>query len=65
VLATFDTGDGPAGADPTFAVARSARVLGVTGDKAVTVALSPDEAPRVAFAIAKATVTLALTSSNG
>jgi hypothetical protein len=41
-------------------------VLAVNGDKAVTVALSPDEAPRVAFAIAKATVTLALTSTaNG
>jgi Flp pilus assembly protein CpaB len=62
VLATFDAGDGPAGAEPTFAVARSAPVLAVSGDKSVTVALSPEEAPRVAFAIAKATVTLALTN---
>ena len=58
VLASFDT---PDGAEPTFPVAVAALVVDVEPDKAVTVAVSPTEAPRVAFAIAKATVTLALT----
>jgi Flp pilus assembly protein CpaB len=53
VLATFD-------AQPTFAVATGAAVLAVTDGKAVTVAVTPDEAPRVAFALAQGTVTLAL-----
>lgn len=54
VLATFDQ-------EPTFAVATGAGVLAVDGDgKAVTVGLSTDEAPRVAFALAEGTVTLAL-----
>ena len=64
VLATFDVVDGPAGDDvaaaPTFPVATAAVVLDVA-DEAVTVAVSADEAPRVAFALARATVTLALT----
>ncbi|MEY2569085.1 MAG: pilus assembly protein CpaB [Actinomycetota bacterium] len=53
VLVTFDK-------EPTFAVAEGAGVLAVTdAGKSVTVALTPDEAPRVAFALAQGTVTLA------
>ena len=59
VLATFDTTEG--GTEPTFAVATEALVVDVT-EEAVTVAVSPEEAPRVAFATARGTVTLALTS---
>jgi len=44
---------------PTFPVARAALVVGV-GDEAVTVAVRPDEVPRVAFALARGTVALAL-----
>lgn len=59
-----DEGDGDpsaarAGA-PTFPVATDAMVLDA-GEESVTIAVSPDEAPRVAFAIARGTVTLALT----
>jgi Flp pilus assembly protein CpaB len=54
VLATFE------GDEPTFAVASSAAVLAVTRDKSVTVAVTADEAPRVAFALAQGAVTLAL-----
>jgi Flp pilus assembly protein CpaB len=61
VLASFEVADAPPGTDPTFPVAVAAVVLKVVPDKAVTIAVTPDEAPRVAFAIAKATVTLALT----
>lgn len=46
---------------PTFPVAEAALVVDV-GDESVTVAVGPDEAPRVAFALARGTVTLALTS---
>ncbi|MDP9070437.1 MAG: hypothetical protein M3N68_03965, partial [Actinomycetota bacterium] len=59
VLATFEVAE-DAG-EPTFPVATSALVVDVA-DEAVTVAVSPDEAPRVAFAIARATVTLALST---
>ena len=59
VLATFETAE-DAG-QPTFPVATSALVVAV-GDEAVTVAVSTDEAPRVAFAIARGTVTLALSA---
>lgn len=48
-------------AAPTFPVATAALVVDV-GAEAVTVAVSVDEAPRVAFALARGTVTLALTS---
>ncbi|HET7489336.1 MAG TPA: SAF domain-containing protein [Acidimicrobiales bacterium] len=58
VLATFDQ---PDGADaPTFPVAAGALVVTAGGDS-VTVAVSESEAPRVAFALARGTVTLALT----
>lgn len=73
VLATFDTeagasaeagGEAPgeAGA-PTFPVATGALVIDA-GEESVTVAVSPDEAPRVAFALARGIVTLALTSRS-
>lgn len=77
VLATFDVpgepvaGAGVAGVDegtasaapaPTFPVATAALVVDV-GDEAVTVAVTDDESPRVAFALARGTVTLALTGS--
>lgn len=74
VLATFDvaggpadTGDGGGGAAapapaPTFPVAVAALVVDV-GDDAVTVAVAAEEAPRVAFALARGTVTLALTAA--
>jgi Flp pilus assembly protein CpaB len=54
VLATFE------GDEPTFAVASGAAVLAVAPGKAVTVAVTADEAPRVAFALAQGAVTLAL-----
>lgn len=66
VLATFDVGDelgGPPSSDgggaPSFAVASNAEVLSVTAG-AITLAVNVREAPRVAFALAKAAVTLAL-----
>lgn len=58
VLVTFapDTvGDG----EPTFAVARSAAVVDV-GEEAVTLAVTEDEASRVAFALTAGVVTLTL-----
>lgn len=60
VLATFDTGDTGDGA-PTAPVALGALVIDVRPD-AVTVAVPTADAPKVAFAIAKAAITLALTS---
>lgn len=65
VLATFDVaGDSSAAApaEPTFAVAQGALVVDA-GEDGVTVAVSPEEAPRVAFALARGTVTLALAGS--
>lgn len=47
---------------PTFPVATDAVVIDA-GEESVTIAVSPDEAPRVAFAISRGTVTLALTGS--
>lgn len=63
VLATFASSDTAAGRDPTFPVAVNALVLDVT-DNAITVAVTEHEAPRVAFALAQGTITLALTSSG-
>jgi Flp pilus assembly protein CpaB len=62
VLATFESAgaDGAEG-DPTVAVAESAVVVDV-GEGSVTVAVEPQAAARVAFAVARGTVTLALTS---
>lgn len=61
VVATFDPGVAGDG-DPTFAVARRALVIDV-GDDSVTVAVTADEAPRVAYALAVGTVALVLTGS--
>ena len=60
VLATFDPLVAPEGQDPTVTVARAATVVSVR-NRAVTVAVSQGEAPRVAFALSQATITLALT----
>jgi hypothetical protein len=57
VLATFDTG--ATGAEPTVVVARDALVV-AHADDAVTVAVERDIAPRVAYALAAGTITLAL-----
>jgi Flp pilus assembly protein CpaB len=60
VLATFDPLITPRGEDPTVTVAHAATVVGV-GGRAVTVAVTEAEAPRVAFALSQATITLART----
>jgi Flp pilus assembly protein CpaB len=62
VLATFDPET--AAAEPTFPVAVGARVLS-RDDESVTVAVPARDAPRVAFAIAAGTVTLALGGDIG
>ncbi len=64
VLVTFDVGDGldantESAAAPSFAVASGAEVLAVT-PRALTLAVDADDAPRVAFALAKGAVTVAL-----
>lgn len=64
VLATFDLaevageGQGHAATDPTVVVAAGATVAEVA-DGAVTVAVPAEVAPRLAFAMARATITLA------
>ena len=58
VLATFDP-DLAEGADPTVAVAREAAVVDVR-EEAVVVAVTPSQAPRVAFAVAAGAVALAV-----
>ena len=60
VLATFDDlADAAEGSPPTFRVATHALVVDV-GDESAAVAVSPEEAARVAFALASGVVTLAL-----
>ena len=59
VLATFDPSGGAEGSPPTFPVAIGAVVVDV-GDESAAVAVTPDEAARVAFALASGVVTLAL-----
>ena len=61
VIATFEVGDdtGASSTQPSFAVASNAEVLEVTA-QAITVAVREREAPRLAFALAKAAVTIAL-----
>lgn len=61
VLATFEPA--PVGSDPTFSVAEAAMVLEV-GPEAVTVAVAPEEARRVAYALAKGAVTLAVSGTR-
>lgn len=58
VLATFETAEGDT--EPTFAVASTAQVLDVA-EESVTVAVSVEEAARVALALSRGTVTLAAT----
>lgn len=58
VLATFDASGG-GDQEPTFPVATGAVIVAV-GPDAATVAVSPDEAKRVAFAVTRGTVTLAV-----
>lgn len=60
LLATFDPLVAPAGEDPTVTVAQAATVVSVRG-RSITVAVTEAEAPRVAFALSQATITLALT----
>ena len=62
VLATFDPATpAVAGKEPTFPVAVNAPVIDVGGD-AVTIAVDPEEAKRVAFATAHGAVTVVLSS---
>ena len=62
VLATFDPATAAAaGKEPTFPVAVGAQVIDVGGE-AVTIAVDPEEAKRVAFAIAHGAVTVVLAS---
>jgi pilus assembly protein CpaB len=61
VLATFESASGADDGDPTVAVAESAVVVDVA-EGSVTVAVEPPAAARVAFAMARGTVTLVLTS---
>ena len=62
VLATFDPAtSAAAGKDPTFPVAVGASVIDVAGE-AVTIAVDPEEAKRVAFASAHGAVTVVLSS---
>jgi Flp pilus assembly protein CpaB len=58
VLGTFDSKDG---GEPTFPVASGAVVVDVGGDSAA-VAVTPDEARRVAFAVAHGAVSVAVTA---
>lgn len=62
VLVTFDPELGADG-EPTFAVARAARVVHV-GDDAVTVAVDEAEAAKVAYALAAGSVTLVLSGTS-
>jgi Flp pilus assembly protein CpaB len=64
VIATFDVGDDLENANtaaPAVAVAAGAEVLAVA-PRALTVAVAADDAPRVAFALAKGAVTVVLRS---
>jgi len=62
VLATFDPASPEAaGKEPTFPVAVNSQVIEV-GAEAVTIAVDPEEAKRVAFAIAHGAVTVVLSS---
>ena len=61
VLATLDpAAASAAGTEPTFPVATAASVIDVR-EESVTIAVSPEEAKRVAFAVAHGAVTLTLT----
>jgi hypothetical protein len=62
VLGTFDPQLAD-GAEPTVAVARSALVVDVAGE-AVVVAVTPEQAPRVAFAVHAGAVALAVVGAR-
>ena len=62
VLATFDPAAAQ-GQEPTFPVATAAPVVDVRSES-VTVAVGPEEAKRVAFALTHGTVTLAVTAAT-
>jgi pilus assembly protein CpaB len=62
VLATFDPA--PAGEEPTFPVAQGAMVVDV-GAESVALAVGPEEAKRVAFAVARGVVALSVTAGPG
>ena len=68
VLATFDPAmsahAGPGAAEPTFAVAVAALVVDV-GDDSATVAVRPEEAKRVTFAVVQGVVTLVVAGPAG
>jgi Flp pilus assembly protein CpaB len=59
VLVTFDVSDDTDGEAPSFAVAAGAEVLAVT-PRALTLAVRAEDAPRVAFALAKGAITVAV-----
>ncbi|MDQ6909949.1 MAG: Flp pilus assembly protein CpaB [Actinomycetota bacterium] len=59
VLATFDSSGDSSGREPTFPVATDAVVVDV-GPDAATVAVVPEQAKRVAFAVTQGKVTLAV-----
>jgi len=59
VLATFDPQT--AGTEPTFAVAQAALVVDV-GSESATVAVSPTEANKIAYAVTHGAVSLAVTA---
>jgi len=61
VLATFDPASGGDAKEPTFPVAVGASVIDA-GAEAVTIAVDPEEAKRVAFAIAHGAVTVVLST---
>jgi Flp pilus assembly protein CpaB len=61
VLATFDTAATGGEGDPSFPVALGAAVLDVGGESA-TVAVSPEDATRVAYAVSHGAVSLAVTA---
>jgi Flp pilus assembly protein CpaB len=63
VLATFDPLVVPPGRDLTETVAAGAAVVAVRADS-ITVAVTSNEAPRMAQALSQATITLALTGGG-
>ncbi|MCU1448459.1 MAG: Flp pilus assembly protein RcpC/CpaB, partial [Acidimicrobiales bacterium] len=60
VLATFDPAAAP-GPEPTFPVAKGAVVVDVR-EESVTIAVDPEEAKRVAFAVTHGAITLTVTA---
>lgn len=63
VLVSFDPAEA-GGGEPTFPVATGALVVDVAAE-AATVAVGPEQAKAVAFAVGRGTVTLAVTGADG